>query len=112
METPLRQQIRSWLADAFAGAGADLRMGLSAFRDAGLPEPEMTMEAVAGGGSRSAAFGWSNIVQGIVPPMKRLGIATAEDVAPDTLTERLLADAEEHNAIVVGPCLYGAWVTE
>ncbi|MEU6263869.1 hypothetical protein [Saccharopolyspora shandongensis] len=44
--------------------------------------------------------------------MERLGIATAADVAPDTLTERLLADAQEHNAIIVGPCLYGAWATK
>ncbi|MEV0052309.1 hypothetical protein AB0H34_17590 [Saccharopolyspora shandongensis] len=26
--------------------------------------------------------------------------------------KRLLADAEEHNATVVGPCLYGGWATK
>jgi SAM-dependent methyltransferase len=86
VDTPLWRQLRSWGLDTFAGIGADPRMGPSlfaTFRAAGLRDPEITMEAAVGGGDR----------------------------APDTLTDRLLAEVHAAQGVVVGPCMYGAWTS-
>ncbi|MGH3585757.1 MAG: class I SAM-dependent methyltransferase [Pseudonocardia sp.] len=113
-EAPTWRQLRSWLAELFARIDADVRMGPSlfaTFRAAGLPDPEMAMEAVVGGGDHAYAFGWANIAIAALPLMERFGIATPAEVDPDTLTERLLAEVHAEQGIVVGPCLYGAWAT-
>lgn len=114
VDTPTWRQLRSWIVDAFGSIGADLRMGPSlfaTFHAAGLPDPELTMEAVVGGGDRAPAFGWANIARTALPLLERLGVATADEVDPDTLTERLLAEVHAEHGIVIGPCLYGAWAT-
>lgn len=111
-ETPLWQQVRSWFLEAMTRASCDPRMAHSlfpAFRAAGLPDPELKLEAVAGGGAMAPAFGWANAVIGVVPLMERMGIATREQVHPDTLLDRLLAESDSQNGTVVGPLLFGAW---
>lgn len=113
-DAPVWHQVKSWVIDALTKIDADLRMGTSlfgTFRAAGLPDPEMTMEAVVGGGDRAYAFGWANVVRAALPLMERYGIASAGEVDPDTLTERLLAEVHAEQGVVVGPCLYGAWAT-
>ncbi|GAA4612995.1 hypothetical protein [Saccharopolyspora hordei] len=112
VESALWQQARSWVLETLTAIGANPRMGLSlfaAFREAGLPDPEMYVEAGAGGGAKAPVFGWSNVVEGMVPLMERLGIATAAEVEPATLQDRLRAEVERQNGTVVSPCLYAAW---
>ncbi len=41
--------------------------------------------------------------------MERFGVATATDVDPDTLAERLLSDLRASDGIIIGPPLVGAW---
>ena len=41
--------------------------------------------------------------------MERLGVATAADVPPDSLAQRLLDDLVACDEIVIGPPLVGAW---
>lgn len=113
-DTPTWQRLKCWVMDALACIDADVRMGPSlfaTFRAAGLPDPEMTMEAAVGGGDSAYATGWVNVARAALPLMERFGIATAEEVDPDTLTERLLAEVHAVRGVVVGPCLYGAWTT-
>lgn len=112
--TPLWDQVRGWILETFARAGVDALMGPSlfaAFRSAGLPEPELVLEAPVGGGTRSPTFGWANAASALLPAMERLGIATADEVEVDTLTERLDAEAAAHHGTVTGPLMYGAWCT-
>ncbi len=80
------------------------------FHAAGLPDPELIMEAVVGGGDRTPAFGWANIARAILPLMERLGVATESEVDPDTLTERLMPN-QRRTGPSVSPHLYGAWAT-
>jgi SAM-dependent methyltransferase len=114
VDAPTWRQLRHWILDAFGRLQFDQRMGPSlfaAFHTAGLPEPDMTMEAVVGGGDRAPAFGWANVANAALPLIERLGIATAAEVDPGTLTDRLLAEVHAEHGVVVGPCLYGAWTT-
>lgn len=111
-ETPLWAQLRSWILATLEEAGADAWMGPSlfaTFRAAGLPDPELVMEAPLGGGRNAPTFGWVNLVGALLPLMKRLDIASSDDVDLATLADRLEAEISLHNGTVMGPPMYGAW---
>ena len=112
--TPLWEQVRGWFHQTLERAGVEPRMGLrlyDTFVRAGLPAPELVFEALAEGGPDAPAFGWANVVRGVTPLMERLGIATAAEVQPETLADRLLAEVQAHDGIIVGPPMMGAWTT-
>lgn len=111
-ETPLWTQLRSWLLEAFERLGVHTRMGphlFAAYREAGLPDPTMMMGTPVGNGPTSPALGWSNGLAAIVPLVEKLGIVTAEEIGTDTLTDRLNAQIDARDGVVMGPGLYGAW---
>lgn len=113
-QTSLWSRLRSWILQAFEAVGVHPRMGpelFTAYRAAGLPDPQMVMGAPVGGGEDSPAFGWSNIVAAVAPLVEKLGIATAEEIGVDTLTDRLNAEIDALDGLVVGPPMYGAWCT-
>lgn len=110
--TPLWTQVRAWFLETLARAHIAQRMALAlpaAFAAAGLPVPEMRLECALGAGPELPVWGWSNVVVGVVPMMEQLGVATAADVQPDTLTERLLAELRAAQGVVIGPPLIAAW---
>ncbi|HEY2526671.1 MAG TPA: class I SAM-dependent methyltransferase [Xanthobacteraceae bacterium] len=110
--TPLWTQVRAWFLETLRQARVAPRMGLSlysSFVAAGLPPPELKLECAIGGGAEAAAWGWANVVLGVLPLIERLGVATAADLQPDTLAERLLRDVLAADGIVIGPPLVGAW---
>lgn len=114
VDTPAWRRLKSWVMEALTRIDADPRLGPSLFATfgaAGLPDPEMTMEAAVGGGERAYALGWVNVARAALPLLERFGIATADEVDPDALTGRLLAEVHAEGGVVVGPCLYGAWTT-
>jgi SAM-dependent methyltransferase len=109
--TPLWTQVRAWFLETLKRAHVAPRMGLtlySSFIAAGLPAPELRLECALSG-SEVAAWGWANVVLGVLPLMERLGVTTAADLQPDTLAERLLRDVLASHGIVIGPPLVGAW---
>jgi SAM-dependent methyltransferase len=113
-QTALWQQVRAWFLDVLEKAGAEPRMGLSlfsAYRAAGLPDPRLMLEAAIQGGPATFAWGWANVIRGVMPLMERLGIATSNEVDPATLADRLLAEVLANDGIVIGPPLIGAWST-
>jgi ubiquinone/menaquinone biosynthesis C-methylase UbiE len=103
--TPLWMQVRAWLLETMQRARVAPRMGLSLYASF----PELRLECGVGGGRRAAAWGWANTVRGVLPMMERLGVATAADLKPDTLAERLLGDVLAADGIVICPPLIGAW---
>lgn len=114
VDAPTWRRLRTWAMETLASIGADPRIGSSLFalfRAAGLRDPEMCMEAVAGGGERTVTSEWANFALTALPLMERFGIATADEVGPDTLAERMLAEVNAENGVVIGPCMYGAWTT-
>ena len=110
--TPLWTQVRAWVLETLTRAHIPQRMGLAlagAFTAAGLPVPEMRLECALGGGPDLPVSGWSNVVAGMVPVMEQLKVASAGDVQPDTLAERMLAELRAAQGIVIGPPLIAAW---
>jgi ubiquinone/menaquinone biosynthesis C-methylase UbiE len=110
--SPLWTRARAWLERTAGQAGVELRMGprlFHTFSAAGLEEPEMRLEAAVGGGAGAPAFAWADVIASMLPLMERFGIATAEEVGPETLADRLLADLAALQGIVIAPLLFGAW---
>ncbi|MBO0832934.1 MAG: methyltransferase domain-containing protein, partial [Actinobacteria bacterium] len=110
----LWSQVRTWFLETFEKAGIEARMGPklhSLFTAAGLPKPRLLIEAYAEGGPEAPAWGWANVVSGVVPLMEKLGVATAAEVDPATLADRLLAEAVSVDGCVITPPMTGAWVT-
>ena len=62
-----------------------------------------------GGEWQDAAWDWANVMRGVLPLMERFGIATAADLAPETLADRLQAELRAANGIVISPPMIGAW---
>ncbi|MBM6589443.1 class I SAM-dependent methyltransferase [Brevibacterium sp. RIT 803] len=114
VSTPLWAEVRSWIFEVFGTSGVHMRMGpdlFAAFRRAGLPDPHLTVDAPVGGGDELPTFGWANVVEALVPIIGKLGIATADEIDIATLTERLCAEIDAADGIVLGPILYGATCT-
>jgi SAM-dependent methyltransferase len=110
--TPLWDQVREWFLRALEGAGVERRMGLrlyQTFLAAGLPAPELRLEAAIGGGKDAPVAVFADVVRAAVPVMERLGIATAAEVEPATLAERLLAETTARDGVVIVVPLIGGW---
>ena len=110
--TPLWAQMRAWFLAVLERTNAATRMGLAlypTFVAAGLPPPELRLECALGGGDRAPAWAWANAMRGVMPLMERFGIATAADLAPDTLADRLQDELRAANGIVISPPMIGAW---
>jgi hypothetical protein len=88
-------------------------MGLElfgAFAAAGLGEPEMRSEQDVGGGAGWAGYAvLAETIRSLLPAIEATGLATAAEVDPDTLTDRLRADVVATGGVAASPPLIGAW---
>jgi SAM-dependent methyltransferase len=111
-DRPLTARTYRLVATAFERAGVHVDMGLrlpAAAHDAGLPDPEVRIDAVTIVGPDPAWLGnLAGVTRSLLPAIERFGLATAEEVGIDTLFERLMAEAA--NNAVAGPAYVGAWV--
>lgn len=110
--TPLWTQMRAWFVEALQRTNVATRMGLSlypTFVAAGLPAPEQRLECAVGGGAHARAWGWANVMRGVLPLLERLGIATAAELDADTLADRLRDEITAAGGIVIWPPMVGAW---
>ena len=92
-ETPLINQLITWVLDVFEHSGAHLNMGIGlyqAFVAAGLPPPVMHLESPIGAAQTWAGYRYmATIFQSLLPLLEKYGLATAEQVDVDTLAERI-----------------------
>jgi ubiquinone/menaquinone biosynthesis C-methylase UbiE len=99
--------------ETFARAGTHMRMGrqlFAAFLAAGLPAPVMHEEALVGGGADFAGYTWlADVARSLAPLMDKLGLASTDTLGPETLAERIRADAVARGAVVWSPPLIGAY---
>lgn len=112
-EVPLFSQSMRWIMETFVRAGFETDMGgglWRAFRDAGLPAPEMIASGRVEGGPEAFAYDYlARTLQSLLPVAERVGAATRAEVGIDTLAERLRAEALASGACIVLPTLVGAW---
>jgi SAM-dependent methyltransferase len=111
-QTPLWSEVRGYFLETLAKAGLEPRMGpalYGAFRAAGLPGPNLHVEAFAAGGPDAPAWGWANVVSGVIPLMELYAVTTRDELDPATLADRLLAGTLASDGCVIGPPMTGAW---
>jgi SAM-dependent methyltransferase len=111
---PTHDRCWQWIAETFRLLGTETRMGMklhSAFVAAGLPAPSVRLQAIVGSGV--SASDWLHVVAELtgtlLPEMKRLGIATADEIGIKTLADRLCAENLANGGVVLSPSLIGAW---
>lgn len=111
---PRFDRLADWLAQGLAWDGARPDMGLhlpATFLAAGLPRPEFRLDGVVATAADPAYVGWGVAsLRSLLPAVLRSGAATADDVAIDSLAERLLAEQAELGGVVCPILLAGAWV--
>lgn len=92
-DTPLMNQLISWILDVFECSGAHLDMGIGLYRafvEAGLPEPSMHLEVPIGAAETWAGYRYmATIFQSLLPLLQKYGIATAAQIDVDTLAARI-----------------------
>lgn len=111
--SPLWQQTRNWINQAFQRAGAELQMGLKiygTFLEAALPAPQLRYEAILAGGPQSPIYEFlADVVRALLPMLVQFGIATAEEVDIETLEDRLREEIVPHQGVARTPAIVSAW---
>ena len=71
------------------------------FAPAGLPAPEMHLDAAAGGGPDWPGYEYmARLIRTLLPQIAGLGVATEQDVGIDTLADRLRAEIGDNGVAV------------
>lgn len=110
---PLLDQMYWWASEGLRRAGVESRFGLHLHRvylEAGLPAPELHCDAFAGAGPE---WGWYDViaesVRTLLPVIVAQGIATADEIAIDTLAQRCREAAVGQRSVVMAPDYISAW---
>lgn len=113
--TTLAERVANWVRDAFAAAGVQTEMGPrlpDIFINAGFPRPQMIAgQRVASGFEVAWPYDvLAGTVKSLMPVMERAKIATAAEIAIDTLADRLREEAiKKGKPVAYSPRLVGAW---
>ena len=103
-----------WGMETLRQHGTEPRMGTklhSSFVAAWLSPPAMRLEALVGGGVNSGAplHLMAELSATLLPEMERLGVATAEEVAIETLMECMRNEVIANSSVIIGHFRIGAW---
>lgn len=111
--SPLLEQLSQWVMETFRRAGMDLKMGLRLFPlflEAGLPAPQMHLDAAVGGGSEWVGYGYiTGMLRTLLPLIVKFGVATAEEVGIDTFEKRFRDEVVSQGGVVTTWSLITAW---
>jgi SAM-dependent methyltransferase len=111
--SPLLDQVWGWIMELYRRAEMDLHAGLrlfSLFKDAGLPDPQMHLDAAVGGGPDWPGYEYiAGLVRTILPRLVEHGVATAEQVAIDSLADRLRAETVASRGVITTWSFITAW---
>jgi SAM-dependent methyltransferase len=111
--SPLNQCMWDWWRQTVSLAGLELSMGFKlsqTFVDAGLPAPQLHLDAPVGGGPDWAGYGYiAESIRSILPLTLKLGVTTAEEVDIDTLAARFRDEVVQLQSVVMLPTFIGGW---
>jgi ubiquinone/menaquinone biosynthesis C-methylase UbiE len=109
----LFSRVGSWIIAGFQAGGAETNMGrrlLSTFLRAGLPRPTMIATTRVESGPDTYAYTYlTGILRSLLPLVERTGLASPQEVAIDTLADRLRQDATANEIVTFLPRMVGAW---
>jgi SAM-dependent methyltransferase len=109
----LLDQIWQWISTAFRESGADPEMGLklrNLYLAAGLSDLHLEADRFIGGGAGWDGYGHlAGLVTSVLPFLETCGIATAKEVQPETLAERLRHDIVSREGVVMWLTVVRLW---
>lgn len=107
---PLHDRVRMWLREMLRREGANVHMGFAlhgVLAAAGLTVEQVRAEANVL--TPTAHYPIGTIIRAVLPRIVSLGVATAEEIAVDTLDERLIAERVQAGATCVWELVFCAW---
>jgi ubiquinone/menaquinone biosynthesis C-methylase UbiE len=112
---PLAVQAKGWITETFQRAGIEQSLGARLWQvlsDAGVrPAGMLGVQPHYGPDNPGGSALLGGIVRTLAPVMERTGVATAEEVGPDTLVGRVARELAAHQAVFAHPMLMSAWGT-
>jgi SAM-dependent methyltransferase len=102
-----------WLTETIRRSGADIRGTnvYGVFRRAGLGTPTMRLEALIGGGHDADPIDQvANLAMTVADAAEMYGVASIPELDLETLRERLRAEAEATDSVLIAHGEVGAWV--
>ena len=109
---PLVTQTVEWICAALSAGGRVPDTGerlFAIFREAGLPTPEMAVAVPAREDPAGCEY-FAATLASVLPLLEKAGIATRDEIDPDTLGQRLWTRLRASGAVLILPELAGAWV--
>lgn len=111
----LYERAVGWVRETLRRAGVETDMGLrlpTVLRDAGLVSAQAFVHCPLAGGADHPAYSlFAHVLDSLLPLVVAFGVATAEEVAPDSFARRLSDEATAHDAIGCCPPVVGVWAT-
>lgn len=110
-QLPLVTASTEWICAGLRAGGRNPDLGaelFSVFRWAGLAVPEMNV-AVPAGSDQAICEVIAATVASLLPLIEGAGVATREEIGPDTLARRLWEEVRAADATIIAPELAGAW---
>lgn len=107
---PLHRKVHGWMWETVEREGADVHIGFhlaQRLEDAGLIVEELRGEAVIQTPQRFHDV--VRIIEAMLPRIEARGVATREEIAIETLAQRLAEEREQAQAIYIGDMVFGAW---
>lgn len=112
-DVPLVAQALGWVTGAFEAAGAAPRVGARLgpiLRDAGLNNvTTLGLQGYVQPGDPAAGRLLGGVVRSLAPAIVAHGFATPEQLALDTLDERITQALTAADAVLIPPIVVGAW---
>ncbi len=111
---PTYDRVNAWAMATIERSGANVHMGLqlpAVFGGAGLPAPTLRLDGLIAAGERARDLLElkGSLAATLAPAMVAYGIATAEELGIETLTERMIAEAIELGSVIISRFEVGAW---
>jgi hypothetical protein len=111
----LLAQALGWVEAAFRAAGADPRIGTRLQRilaEAGLSDAEsLGLSRYYAPEEPTAPRLLAGVVRTLVPAIVAAGVATEDEIAIETLEQRLAEESIAMDATLMVPTVVGAWAT-
>jgi len=106
-------RVLSWIIAGFKAGGAETNMGrrlLSTFLRAGLPRPTMIATSRVESGPDAYAYTYlAGVLHSLLPLVESADLASAQEVATDTLADRLRQEATANEIVTFLPRMVCAW---
>jgi SAM-dependent methyltransferase len=107
---PLQERVSGWIRNTIEREGADIHIGFNLpvlFEQAGLTVEHVRAEAIIQ--TPKTQYPTVTIIRAMLPRIIQKGVATEEEIDPDTLELRLFDERAKASSVYVSDMVFTAW---